>query len=138
MSKQFDDDWNYSGEIEFVEGDIYYYLGDVFENLQGMMTFDGVGFNPFLGVTASTKIGDANINLGVYGPFDNPEWSFNSSQGYSESDILQLLTFNTRVSEEGFSTEGLETQAQTMIGAYLEKQLERNFIKTTGLKAAVN
>ena len=135
LSKQFDDDWNYSGEIEFVEGDIYYYLGDVFENLQGRMTFDGVGFNPFLELTASTKIGDANINLGVYGPFDNPEWSFNSDQGYSESDILQLLTFNTRVSEEGFSTEGLETQAQTMIGAYLEKQLERNFIKTTGLKA---
>ena len=135
MSKQFDDDWNYSGEIEFVEGDIYYYLGDVFENLQGRMNFDGVGFNPFLELTASTKIGDANINLGVYGPFDNPEWSFNSDQGYSESDILQLLTFNTRVSEEGFSTEGLETQAQTMIGAYLEKQLERNFIKTTGLKA---
>ena len=50
-------------EIEFVEGDIYYYLGDVFENLQGMMTFDGVGFNPFLELTASTKIGDANINL---------------------------------------------------------------------------
>ena len=48
---------------------------------------------------------------------------------------MQLLTFNTRVSEEGFSTEGLETQAQTMIGAYLEKQLERNFIKTTSLKA---
>ena len=135
MSRQFDDDWNYSGEIEFVEGDIYYYLGDVFENLQGIMTFNGVGFSPFLELTASTKICDANINLGVYGPFDNPEWSFNSDQGYSESDILQLLTFNTRVSEEGFSTEGLETQAQTMIGAYLEKQLERNFIKTTGLKA---
>ena len=74
--------------------------------------------------------------LGVFGPFDNPEWRFDSDKGYSESDILQLLTFNTRVSEEGFSTEGLGTQAQTILGAYLERQLEKNFIKSTGLKSS--
>mgnify|MGYP000950751661 CR=1 FL=1 len=136
MSKLFSDEWNYSGEIEFLEGQIYYYLGDVFENLKGSMVFDGQGFNPFLEVSASTKIGDSEILLGVFGPLDNPEWRFDSDKGYSESDILQLLTFNTRVSEEGFSTEGLGTQAQTILGAYLERQLEKNFIKTTGLKSS--
>ncbi len=136
MSKLYNDEWNYSGEIEFIEGQIYYYLGDVFENLKGSMVFDGQGFNPFLELSASTKIGDAEILLGVFGPFDNPEWRFDSDKGYSESDILQLLTFNTRVSEEGFSTEGLGTQAQTILGAYLERQLEKNFIKTTGLKSS--
>ena len=136
MSKLYDDEWNYSGEIEFIEGQIYYYLGDVFENLKGSMVFDGQGFNPFLELSASTKIGDAEILLGVFGPFDNPDWRFDSDKGYSESDILQLLTFNTRVSEEGFSTEGLGTQAQTILGAYLERQLEKNFIKTTGLKSS--
>ena len=136
MSKLYDDEWNYSGEIEFIEGQIYYYLGDVFENLNGSMVFDGQGFNPFLELSASTKIGDAEILLGVFGPFDNPDWRFDSDKGYSESDILQLLTFNTRVSEEGFSTEGLGTQAQTILGAYLERQLEKNFIKTTGLKSS--
>ena len=136
MSKLYDDEWNYSGEIEFIEGQIYYYLGDVFENLKGSMVFDGQGFNPFLELSASTKIGDAEILLGVFGPFDNPEWRFDSDKGYSESDILQLLTFNTRVAEEGFSTEGLGTQAQTILGAYLERQLEKNFIKTTGLKSS--
>ena len=136
MSKLYDDVWNYSGEIDFTEGQIYYYLGDVFENLKGSMVFDGQGFNPFLELSASTKIGDAEILLGVFGPFDNPEWRFDSDKGYSESDILQLLTFNTRVSEEGFSTEGLGTQAQTILGAYLERQLEKNFIKTTGLKSS--
>ena len=135
MLKQFDSGWDYSGEIEFLEGEIYYYLGDVFENLQGVMTFDGKGFNPFLEVTASTRIGDADIMLGVYGPFDNPEWRFESDKGYTESDILQLLTFNTRVAEEGFTTEGLGTQAQTILGAYLERQLERNFVRATGLKS---
>ena len=136
MSKLYSDTWNYSGEIEFIEGQIYYYLGDVFENLKGTMVFDGQGFNPFLELSASTKIGDAEIMLGVLGPFDNPEWRFDSDKGYSESDILQLLTFNTRVSEEGFSTEGLGTQAQTILGAYLERQLEKNFIKSTGLKSS--
>ena len=136
MSKLYSETWNYSGEIEFIEGQIYYYLGDVFENLKGTMVFDGQGFNPFLELSASTKIGDAEIILGVFGPFDNPEWRFDSDKGYSESDILQLLTFNTRVSEEGFSTEGLGTQAQTILGAYLERQLEKNFIKSTGLKSS--
>ncbi len=136
MSKQYDGDWNYSGEIEFVEGEIYYYVGDVFENLQGVMTLDGHGFNPYLEVTASTRIGDAEILLGVYGPFDNPEWRFESDKGYTESDILQLLTFNTRVAEEGFTTEGLGTQGATILGAYIERQFERNFVRATGLKSA--
>ena len=69
MSKLYDDEWNYSGEIEFIEGQIYYYLGDVFENLKGSMVFDGQGFNPFLELSASTKIGDAEILLGVFGAF---------------------------------------------------------------------
>ena len=73
--------------------------------------------------------------LGVYGPFDNPEWTFDSDKGYTESDILQLLTFNTRVAEEGITTEGLGSQAQTILGAYLERQLEKNFFKSTGLKS---
>ena len=135
MSRQFDSDWNYAGEIEFIEGNIYYYLGDVFEDLRGSMTLDGEGFNPFLELNASTQIGDAKIILGVYGPFDNPEWNFDSDKGYTESDILQLLTFNTRVAEEGITTEGLGTQAQTILGAYLERQLEKNFFKSTGLKS---
>ena len=135
MSRQFESDWNYSGEINFIEGKIYYYLGDVFEDLNGSMTLDGEGFNPFLELTASTQIGDAKIMLGVFGAFDNPEWTFDSDKGYTESDILQLLTFNTRVAEEGFTTEGLGTQAQTILGAYLERELERNFFKSTGLKS---
>ena len=136
ISKLYQDEWNYSGEIEFIQGEIYYYLGDVFEDLKGTMIFDGQGFNPFLDLTASTQIGEAEIILGVFGPFNNPEWRFESDKGYSESDILQLLTFNTRVAEEGFSTEGLGTQAQTILGAYLERQLEKNFIKSTGLKSS--
>ena len=136
MNRENDSGWNYSGEIELMEGEIYYYLGDVFKNLRGSMTMDGQGFNPFLDLTASTRIGDAEIMLGVFGPFDNPEWTFNSDKGYTESDILQLLTFNTRVAEEGFTTEGLGSQAQTILGAYLERQLERNFVRATGLQSS--
>ena len=136
INRENDSDWNYSGEIELMEGEIYYYLGDVFKNLRGNMTMDGQGFNPFLDLTASTRIGDAEIILGVFGPFDNPEWRFDSDKGYTESDILQLLTFNTRVAEEGFTTEGLGSQAQTILGAYLERQLERNFVRATGLQSS--
>ena len=136
MNRKNESDWNYSGEIELMEGEIYYYLGDVFKNLRGTMIMDGQGFNPFLDLTASTRIGDAEIMLGVFGPFDNPEWTFDSDKGYTESDILQLLTFNTRVAEEGFTTEGLGSQAQTILGAYLERQLERNFVRATGLQSS--
>lgn len=136
MSKIGDKDWDYSGEIQFLNGKIYYYLGgDVFENLKGSMTFDGKGFNPFLDISAMTKIGDAEIRLGVYGPLNNPEWVFDSNQGLSESDILQLLTFHTRISEEGITSEGLGTQAQSVLGAYLERQFEKNFIRLSGLES---
>ena len=65
ISKLYQDEWNYSGEIEFIQGEIYYYLGDVFEDLKGTMIFDGQGFNPFLDLTASTQIGEAEIILGL-------------------------------------------------------------------------
>jgi hypothetical protein len=136
MTKIGDRDWDYSGEIHFLDGKIYYYLGgDVFENLKGNMTFDGNGFNPFLDLSAMTKIGDTEIRLGVYGPLNNPEWVFDSNQGLSESDILQLLTFHTRISEEGITSQGLGTQAQSVLGAYLERQFEKNFIRLSGLES---
>ncbi len=136
MARKGNNPWDYSGEIQFIEGEIYYYItGDVFKNLSGLMSFDGKGFNPFLDLTAQTKIGDAEIRLGVFGPLDNPKWMFDSDKGLSEEDILQLLTFHTRVSEEGISVEGFGTQAQSILGAYLERQFEKNFVQMTGLKS---
>ncbi|MEE8335507.1 MAG: translocation/assembly module TamB domain-containing protein [Candidatus Neomarinimicrobiota bacterium] len=127
--------WDYYGEIEFIDGKIYYLVGgDVFENLIGRMAFDGNGFNPFLDLSASTRIGETEIRLAVYGPLENPQWIFDSDQGLTESDILQLLTFHSRLSEEGITARGLGTQAQSILGAFLERQFERNFVRVSGLQ----
>jgi len=135
MSKKGFRPWDYYGEIEFIKGKIYYLVGgDVFENLIGRMTFDGNGFNPFLDLSASTRIGQTMIRLAVYGPMENPQWIFDSDQGLTESDILQLLTFHTRLSDEGITAKGLGTQAQSILGSFLERQFEKNFVRVSGLQ----
>ena len=123
---------DYSGELFVREGKFYYY-GDVFTIKSGYLAFDTKGFNPYLDLSAFTKIQDENIIINLVGPLDNPNLGLESSSGFSESDILELLTIRSRFEDQEISSSGIGSQAQSIFVAYLEKELERNFMQISGL-----
>jgi len=127
-----DQNADYSGELFVREGKFYYY-GDIFTIASGYLAFDTKGFNPYLDLSAFTKIQDENITINLVGPLDNPNLGLESSSGFSESDILELLTIRSRFEDQEISSSGLGSQAQSIFVAYLEKELERNFMQISGL-----
>ena len=123
---------DYSGELFVREGKFYYY-GDIFSITNGYLAFDTKGFNPYLDLSAFTKIKEENITITLVGPLDNPKLGLESSSGFSESDILELLTIRSRFEDQEISSSGLGSKAQSIFVAYLEKELERNFMQISGL-----
>ena len=127
-----DQNADYSGELFVREGKFYYY-GDIFTITSGYLAFDTKGFNPYLDLSAFTKIQDENITINLVGPLDNPNLGLESSSGFTESDILELLTIRSRFEDQEISSSGIGSQAQSIFVAYLEKELERNFMQISGL-----
>ena len=127
-----DQNADYSGELFVREGKFYYY-GDIFTITSGYLAFDTKGFNPYLDLSAFTKIQDENITINLVGPLDNPNLRLESSSGFTESDILELLTIRSRFEDQEISSSGIGSQAQSIFVAYLEKELERNFMQISGL-----
>ena len=97
------------------------------------MAFDTKGFNPYLDLSAFTKIKEENITITLVGPLNNPKLGLESSSGFSESDILELLTIRSRFEDQEISSSGFGSQAQSIFVTYLEKELERNFLQISGL-----
>ncbi|MFQ6605662.1 MAG: translocation/assembly module TamB domain-containing protein [Fidelibacterota bacterium] len=120
---------DYAGELQLEEGK-YYYYGDIFTITYGYLALEGKGFNPYMEIEANTVIKDEfqdeKITLRIVGPLDNPELSFESSSGYSQSDILELLTWGKRFEDQEISSSGFGNQAQAILGSWLEGQIEKN------------
>ncbi len=124
---------DYTGEL-FVRSGKFYYYGDVFTLTKGYLGFDKKGFNPYLDISAFTTINQEQITITLVGQLDNPRLVLESSSGFSQSDILELLTLRSRFEDQEMTSAGFGVQAQTILGAYLESQLERNFLQMSGLK----
>jgi translocation and assembly module TamB len=124
---------DYTGEL-FVRSGKFYYYGDVFTLTEGYLGFDKKGFNPYLDISAFTTINQEQITITLVGQLDNPRLVLESSSGFSQSDILELLTLRSRFEDQEMTSAGFGVQAQTILGAYLESQLERNFLQVSGLK----
>jgi len=97
------------------------------------MAFNKKGFNPYLDIDAFTKIKNEHITIKLIGAWDNPQIILESSSGFSESDIIELLTIGNRFEDQEISAKGFGNQAQNILGAYLERQLERNLLQATGI-----
>ncbi len=132
MTKLGDYHTDYGGEL-FVRGGKFYLNQNVFTISDGYMAFNKQGFNPYIDMEAFTKIKDEHININLTGNWDNPQIILASSSGFSESDIIGLLTIGSRFDPNEISAKGLGNQAQNILGAYLERQLERNLLQATGL-----
>lgn len=135
MTKLGNNPYDFRGELYVREGNFYYY-GDIFKINEGYMMLDEEGFNPYLDIKAQTKINQEQINVQLIGRLDNPQLVLESSSGFSESDIIELLTIRNRFEDQEISASGFGNSAQNILGAYLERQFEKNILQITGLQKA--
>ena len=127
-----DEEANFAGELIIEEGKFYYY-GDVFTIEEGYLTFDNRGFNPYLDISAFTTIDGEDIDISIVGKLDNPVLTFSSESGFSQSDILELLTWRKRFEEQEFSSTGIGYQASDIVLSWFGSQLDKNILKLSGL-----
>ena len=132
LSQLGNEETNYAGEL-YVKDGRFFYSGGIFKKMNGTMSFDGKGFNPILDFTAQQTIEDQIIYLQLTGPLDNPRFDLTSSGGFSQSDILQLLLYRKLFTPEDLTSTGLGTQAQAILTAWFESQLEKNLMEFSGL-----
>ncbi len=135
MTKLGDGDIDFGGEL-YVRGGKFYFNQNVFTIIEGYLVFNKQGFNPYVDIEAITKIKDEHITIKLIGPWENPKPMLESSSGFSESDIIELLTIGNRFEDQELSAKGFGKQAQNILGAYLERQLEKNILQAIGLKEA--
>ena len=116
---------DFGGEIFVEDGNVFSYK-DNFKGLQGYVSFDNKGFNPFLDVSAFTTIDDERIDLRITGGIDDLDIILESASGFSESDILELITWGKRFQDQELTSKGFGNQTVSFLGSLLETQLEKN------------
>jgi hypothetical protein len=123
---------DYSGELFFTEGKFYYY-SEVFIISEGFLSFTQKGFNPILNIMAITDIEDEEIQVSFTGPLDQPTLMLSSESGFSQSDILELLTWGKRFEDQTISYTGLGNQAAEKLEKWLDSQFDRKIMEISGL-----
>ena len=116
---------DFGGEIFVEDGSVFSYK-DNFKGLQGYVSFDNKGFNPLFDVNAFTMIDDERINLRINGGIDDLDIMLESASGFSESDILELLTWGKRFEDQELTSTGFGNQTVSVLGSLLEHQFEKN------------
>ena len=125
LSQKGHQEVDFGGQIIVESGNIFSYK-DNFDGLQGVVNFDNKGFNPFVDVSASTFIDDERIDLRITGGIEDLDIVLESGSGFSESDILELLTWGKRFEDQEMTSTGFGNQTVSILGALLENQLEKN------------
>jgi len=128
------EEMNFGGEIIVEDGNVFSY-SDNFEGLQGYITFDNKGFNPIMNLISHTDIDNERINLRILGGMDNLDIILESGSGFSESDILELLTWGKRFEDAGMTSTGFGNRTVSILGSLLENQLEKNLKEMPGMMA---
>ena len=125
ISKIDEEDFNFSGKAEIIDGSFYDNQGNIFQNTNGTIIFSPVNNIPLIDIHAQTII-DTLIDVSLIGYSDNPTLFFNS-EDYTQTEILQILTFNNA----GDLNES--KQAGNILANYLENQIEKNIARSTKL-----
>ena len=123
---------DYSGELFFTEGKFYYY-SEMFTVTEGFLYFTHKGFNPTLDIIAITNIEDEEIQIFFTGPLNEPNLVLSSESGFSQSDILELLTWGKRFEDETISYTGFGNQAAEKLEKWLDTQFDRKIMEMSGL-----
>ena len=77
-------------------------------------------------VSAFTTIDDERIDLRITGGIDDLDIILESASGFSESDILELITWGKRFQDQELTSKGFGNQTVSFLGSLLETQLEKN------------
>ncbi len=123
---------DYSGELFFADGKFYYY-SEMFTISEGLLSFTKKGFNPVLDVIAITDIEGEEIQVSFTGPLDQPTLMLSSESGFSQSDILELLTWGKRFEDQTVTYTGLGNQAAAKFEKWLDTQFDRKIMEMSGL-----
>lgn len=123
---------DYSGELFFTGGKFYYY-SEMFTISEGFLSFTQKGFNPNLDVIAVTDIEGEEIQVSFTGPLDQPSLMLSSESGFSQSDILELLTWGKRFEDQTVSYTGLGNQAAAKFEKWIDTQFDRKLMEMSGL-----
>jgi hypothetical protein len=124
------EDFSFSGKVNIIDG-TFSYNDNEFTQTDGILILDPTKDTPYAEVNAQTYIGGEQIDVTFIGFLDNPNLLLESTtQLYSQSEIIQLLTFNENTSlEEQTGT----SQVGDLITNYMEKELERNVSRYSDL-----
>ena len=126
LSQTGNQEVDFGGQIIVEDGSIFAYK-DYFDDLDGMVSFDNKGFNPIINVNAYTMIDDERIDLNMRGGIDDLDIILESESGFSESDILELLTWGKRFEDSAdMSSTGFGNQTVSILGTFFENELEKN------------
>ena len=123
---------DFAGELIIEEGKFYYYR-DVFIIEEGYLTFDNRGFNPYMDIVANTEIDGERIDVSIVGQIENPTLTFTSENNFSQSDILELLTWRKRFEEKEISSSEIGTQGLDFAVSWFGSQLDKNILELSGL-----
>ena len=116
---------DFGGQIIVEDGSVISFT-DYFDELQGLVSFDNKGFNPYIDVNANTMVDDERIELRMKGGIEDLDIILESGSGFSESDILELLTWGKRIEDAEWTSTGFGNQTVSILGTLLENQLEKN------------
>ena len=116
---------DFGGQIIVEDGSVISFT-DYFDELQGLVSFDNKGFNPYIDVNANTMVDDERIELRMRGGIEDLDIILESGSGFSESDILELLTWGKRIEDAEWTSTGFGNQTVSILGTLLENQLEKN------------
>jgi autotransporter translocation and assembly factor TamB len=124
------------GTLNTIQGS-YYFYGNGFQIDRGEVTFDRPEeINPQLDVSAWTQVDGERIDLAIGGRLRSPTVTLTSTSGYSEGDIISLLTLHQ--TGAGLDTlaaqEVVARQAGTFFGGYLQQAINRKTSRFLGVE----
>ena len=126
ITKIGDENFNFSGKANIIDGKFYDNQGNVFRNTYGTIILTPIDNTPYIDLHAETKIEDSIIDVSFIGFTDNPALIFDSDD-YTQTEILKILTFGNA---EGFSD---SEQAGNLLSNYFENEIEKNITRYSTL-----
>lgn len=135
LKKMTGPEYEFFGTAETMRGK-YHIYGNMFRITRGNISFGGIAeFNPNLDIEAETRVGNELIYLNLSGTLLQPEVRLLSQSGYSEKDIIALLTMGTTTSAvDTIGVSGaFESKATNVLGSLIEGELARKARRQLGV-----
>ena len=81
--------------------------------------------NPFIVISATTTVDGEFIDMTMNGPASDPNITFKSSSGLTKDQILSLLAFNTKQTDDKTDLNANNTTNQSLVGSVLDATINQ-------------